>query len=56
MATEKIVAAGKKKLLLDHVIVQNMDDEEPIEDLTSMLLSGAKHLFDGQDENDVVCT
>lgn len=49
------MAAGKKKLLLDHVIVQNMEDEEPIEDLTGMLLSGAKHLFEDKDENDIIC-
>lgn len=51
----KIMNAGKKKLLLDHVIVQNMDEEEVPEDLEGMLLSGAKALFEDNDENDVVC-
>jgi len=52
---KKIMNAGKKKLLLDHVIVQSMEDEESAEDLGVMLLSGAKGLFEGGDENDIVC-
>jgi SNF2 family DNA or RNA helicase len=52
---KKIMHAGKKKLLLDHVIVQSMEDEEPGEDLEAMLLSGAKSLFEGGDNNDIVC-
>lgn len=46
---------GKKKLLLDHVIVQSMEEEEASEDLEGMLLSGAKALFTESEENDVVC-
>jgi chromodomain-helicase-DNA-binding protein 4 len=49
------MSSGKKKLMLDHVIVQNMDEEEAPEDLEGMLLSGAKALFEDNDENDVVC-
>jgi chromodomain-helicase-DNA-binding protein 4 len=49
------MSAGKKKLMLDHVIVQNMDEDEAPEDLEGMLLSGAKALFEDNDENDVVC-
>ena len=41
--------------MLDHVIVQNMDEDEAPEDLEGMLLSGAKALFEDNDENDVVC-
>jgi chromodomain-helicase-DNA-binding protein 4 len=52
---KKIMHAGKKKLLLDHVIVQSMEDEEPAEDLEAMLLSGAKSLFEGGDDNDILC-
>jgi chromodomain-helicase-DNA-binding protein 4 len=47
--------AGKKKLLLDHLIVQNMADDEAPEDLESMLLAGAKVLFEGGEENDIIC-
>jgi len=52
---KKIMHSGKKKLLLDHVIVQSMEDEEPAEDLETMLLSGAKELFEGGENNDIIC-
>ncbi len=44
--TERIVQAGKKKLVLDHVIVQKMDDEEGGGDVRSILTYGALALFD----------
>jgi chromodomain-helicase-DNA-binding protein 4 len=37
---------GKKKLVLDHVIVQKMDDEEGSGDVRSILTYGAQALFD----------
>lgn len=53
---KKIMHSGKKKLLLDHVIVQSMEEEEPAEDLETMLLSGAKGLFEGGEDNDIIYT
>ncbi|KAI0936745.1 hypothetical protein AcV5_004808 [Taiwanofungus camphoratus] len=46
-AEDKIMQTGKKKLVLDHLIVQKMDDEDgPKEDVQSTLLFGAKALFE----------
>ncbi|KAI0307674.1 SNF2 family N-terminal domain-containing protein [Multifurca ochricompacta] len=45
-AEERIIQAGKKKLVLDHVIVQKMDDEEGGGDVRSILTYGAQALFD----------
>ncbi len=43
--------AGKKKLVLDHLIVQNMDDESGSkEDVQSILMFGAKALFEENEE------
>ena len=50
--------AGKKKLVLDHLIVQKMDDDENGgDDLTSILTFGAKALFEegNQGSKDIVC-
>lgn len=49
--------AGKKKLVLDHLIVQKMDDDDGGEDLRSIITFGAKALFEegGQDSKDIVC-
>jgi chromodomain-helicase-DNA-binding protein 4 len=42
---------GKQKLVLDHLIVQKMDDDEPGgNDLQSILTYGAKALFDEEGE------
>lgn len=48
---------GKKKLVLDHLIVQKMDDQDSAgEDLQSILTFGAKALFEnGQDTKDIIC-
>ncbi|KAG8945049.1 hypothetical protein FRC00_010282, partial [Tulasnella sp. 408] len=46
-AEERIVQAGKKKLVLDHLIVQKMDDEEGEEDVQTILSFGAKAIFEG---------
>ncbi|KAI6104072.1 SNF2 family DNA-dependent ATPase [Pisolithus croceorrhizus] len=58
-AEEKIMQAGKKKLVLDHLIVQKMDDDEDgAGDLESILTFGAKELFEEGDQNvrDIVYT
>jgi chromodomain-helicase-DNA-binding protein 4 len=49
---------GKKKLVLDHLIVQKMDDDENGEDdLKSILTFGAKALFEEGDQasKDIIC-
>ncbi|KIY63755.1 hypothetical protein CYLTODRAFT_425826 [Cylindrobasidium torrendii FP15055 ss-10] len=54
-AEERIVQIGKKKMVLDHLIVQKMDDEENGgEDVQSILTFGAQTLFqENSDENDI---
>lgn len=50
--------AGKKKLVLDHLIVQKMDDDENGgNDLKSILTFGARALFEEGDQSskDIVC-
>jgi hypothetical protein len=48
---------GKKKLVLDHLIVQKMDDENQAgEDLQSILTYGAQALFEAdQEAKDITC-
>ncbi|KAL4070788.1 hypothetical protein J3A83DRAFT_4245468 [Scleroderma citrinum] len=55
---ERIMQAGKKKLVLDHLIVQKMDDDENGgDDLQSILTYGAKAVFEeGQNSRDIVYT
>ncbi|OBZ79352.1 Chromatin remodeling factor mit1 [Grifola frondosa] len=49
-AEERIMQTGKKKLVLDHLIVQKMDDDsESHEDVKSILMFGAKALFEADD-------
>lgn len=57
-AEEKIMQAGKKKLVLDHLIVQKMDDDEnDSNDLKSILTFGAKALFeDDPNSRDITYT
>jgi hypothetical protein len=44
---EQIVYNGKKKMVLDHLVVQNLGkDSNEEEDVSSMLLAGAKALYD----------
>lgn len=46
---------GRKKLALDHVLIQNMDTDEADEnDLASILRYGANELFDDAGDQDVV--
>ena len=55
---ERIMQIGKKKLVLDHLIVQKMDKDDSVgEDLQSILTFGAKALFDdNQESRDIICT
>jgi chromodomain-helicase-DNA-binding protein 4 len=51
--------AGKKKLVLDHLIVQKMDDDDAAgDDVQSILTFGAKALFEEGDQgaHDIICT
>ncbi|KAJ5172933.1 hypothetical protein N7492_005526 [Penicillium capsulatum] len=49
---EKIMQKGKKKLALDHVLIERMEDDEDEEGLESILQHGAQALFDGDDSAD----
>lgn len=54
-AEEKIMQIGKKKLVLDHVLIQGMDAEEAEQDdLISVLKHGANKVFSDSDAHDVV--
>lgn len=55
-AEEKIIQNGKKKLVLDHLIVQKMDDDESGGDVQSILSFGAKALFEDDSQIDTMCT
>ncbi|KAF8640689.1 hypothetical protein AX17_000345 [Amanita inopinata Kibby_2008] len=57
-AEERIMQIGKKKLVLDHLIVQKMDHEDSVgEDVQSILTYGAQTLFDiEQESRDTVYT
>ncbi|KAJ5638067.1 hypothetical protein N7490_007946 [Penicillium lividum] len=50
---EKIMEKGKKKLALDHVLIERMEDEEDEEDLESILRHGAQALFENDDSADI---
>lgn len=50
---------GKKKLVLDHLIVQKMDEDDSAgDDVQSILTYGAKALFEEGDQgvHDIICT
>jgi len=56
--TDRIMQVGKKKLVLDHLIVQKMDqnDDEAGEDIQSILTYGAQKLFEESDNTrDITC-
>jgi len=46
---EKIMQKGKKKLALDHVLIERMEADEDEEDLESILRHGAQNLFADDD-------
>jgi chromodomain-helicase-DNA-binding protein 4 len=55
---ERIVQIGKKKLVLDHLIVQKMDDDEENagENVQSILTYGAEALFESEETSrDITC-
>jgi chromodomain-helicase-DNA-binding protein 4 len=55
-AEEKIMQIGKKKLSLDHLIIEKMGGEDDVEeeviDVESILSFGAKRLFDDDEDED----
>ncbi|CAK5279999.1 unnamed protein product [Mycena citricolor] len=53
-AEERIMQVGKKKLVLDHLIVQKMDDDDGAgDDVQSILTYGAQALFEDVDTRDI---
>lgn len=50
---EKIMEKGKKKLALDHVLIERLEADEDEEDLESILRHGAAALFDDDTSADV---
>jgi chromodomain-helicase-DNA-binding protein 4 len=53
-AEEKIVQIGRKKMALDHVLIESMDlDDEAGVDLQSILQHGAQALFNDDNTNDI---
>ncbi|GAB7345823.1 hypothetical protein MBLNU457_4080t2 [Dothideomycetes sp. NU457] len=53
-AEEKMMQVGRKKMALDHVLIENMDAEDAEEkDLESILKYGASEIFDDDGEKDV---
>lgn len=57
LSLERIIQTGKKKLVLDHLIVQKINDDDDNNDVQSMLTFGAKALFDESNEEnrDINC-
>jgi chromodomain-helicase-DNA-binding protein 4 len=54
-AEEKIMQIGRRKLALDHVLIQEMDtDDADEQDLASVLRHGASELFEDDGEHDIV--
>ena len=51
---------GKKKMVLDHLVVQNLGKDNEEEDVSTMLLAGAKALYetnaDGTSASDITYT
>jgi chromodomain-helicase-DNA-binding protein 4 len=53
-AEEKIMQIGKKKMALDHVLIERMDaDDDEGVDLESILRHGAEALFEDDDTGDI---
>jgi SNF2 family DNA or RNA helicase len=53
-AEERIMQIGKKKLALDHVLIQEMDaDDAEQTDLVSVLRHGASAVFDNSNDQDI---
>ena len=53
-AEEKIVQIGRKKMALDHALIESMDlDDDAGVDLQSILQHGAQALFNDDNTNDI---
>lgn len=52
-AEEKIMQIGKKKMALDHVLIQQINSEDEGLDLESILRHGAEALFDDDETGDL---
>ena len=53
-AEEKIDQIGRKKMALDHVLIEKMHDDDEVElDLQSILKHGASALFEDNTEHDI---
>ncbi|KAN0080601.1 PHD/FYVE-zinc-finger like domain containing protein [Elaphomyces granulatus] len=52
-AEEKIMQIGKKKMALDHVLIQQINAEDEVLDLESILRHGAEALFDDDETGDI---
>ncbi|KFY94121.1 hypothetical protein V498_04047 [Pseudogymnoascus sp. VKM F-4517 (FW-2822)] len=53
-AEEKIVQIGRKKMALDHALIETMDeDDDAGVDLQTILQHGATALFEDNDQNDI---
>jgi superfamily II DNA or RNA helicase len=53
-AEEKVMQIGKKKMALDHVLIEKMDaDDDTSLDLESILRHGAEALFEDDDTGDI---
>ncbi|KAI9805647.1 MAG: hypothetical protein M1833_005139 [Piccolia ochrophora] len=53
-AEEKVVQIGRKKMALDHVLIEQMDaDDDAGMDVESILKHGASALFEDNDERDI---
>lgn len=51
---EKIMQIGRKKMALDHVLIERMDDsEESVVDVESILKHGAAAILEGVEESDI---
>ncbi|KAK3698879.1 hypothetical protein LTR37_016756 [Vermiconidia calcicola] len=54
-AEERIMQMGRKKLALDHVLIQEMDaDDDEQTDLVSVLRHGANELFEDSGDQDIL--
>jgi chromodomain-helicase-DNA-binding protein 4 len=53
-AEEKITQIGRRKMALDKVLIESMNDSDDAgEDVASIMAHGAKALFDNDDRNDI---
>ncbi|KAG8625334.1 hypothetical protein KVT40_007085 [Elsinoe batatas] len=53
-AEEKIIQIGRKKMALDHVLIEKMDEEDATDqDLQSILTYGASEIFSDDGEKDI---